>query len=315
MNEFSTEQNLKVSVIIPTLNAEDCLPRLLASLNIQSLQADEIIVIDSSSDDQTIEIAQGEGVRWERIPRELFNHGGARNLAANLAEGNVLIFLSQDVLPANRSFIAEITRPIRDGSVQAVTARQIAAREASPLEVYSRKTNYPADSQFRTIEDVEAMGVFAFYFSNAASAIDRATFDQLGGFSEEVIVNEDMHFCARLLQAGYRVAYQADAVVYHSHDYRLGEQFQRYFDIGVFFSQASKQLGGVKTSGRGVRFAFGQIGYLLERGAWYWIPRSMAESSLKMAGFILGKRSQALPLWLRRACSRQKHYWDRLMQS
>jgi rhamnosyltransferase len=171
--------------------------------------------------------------------------------------------------------------------------------------------NYPPEASIRSAEDIERLGVMAFFFSNAASAIDRATFEALGGFPQDVIVNEDMLFCARLLRAGHRVAYQADALVYHSHDYSLREQFQRYFDIGVFFSQAAAELGAVKPGGRGVRFALGQIGYLLKRGLWFWVPRAVAESALKFLGFSLGKRSRHLPRGLRRAFSRQKNYWDR----
>jgi rhamnosyltransferase len=311
MNNWQLFNTYEVSVIIPTLNASQVLAELLDSLSEQTIQAKEIVVIDSISSDGTIDIAREAGCLLRSIPRSEFQHGRARNLGAELANGEVLVFLTQDALPLNSDFLATLIRPLVENKASASTAKQIARPEASPLEKFARMANYPGVSFIRSVEDIESMGVMAYFFSNAASAVDRNVFNELGGFSEEVIVNEDMHFCAHLLQAGYRVAYQAKSVVYHSHDYSLVEQFQRNFDIGVFFSQASEQLGGIDPGGRGGRFALGQIRYLLETRAWYWVPRAMTESFLKYLGFSFGKRFQRLPRCICRAFSRQKAYWDR----
>lgn len=310
MNDSSTIQSSGVSVIIPTLNAGNQIQRLIDSLQSQALTPLEIIVIDSSSGDDTVEIAREAGCRVERIPQGSFQHGGTRNLGAQLAAGEILVFLTQDALPANADFLAQLIQPVIEGQAEAATARQIPYPDASPLEAYARMKNYPTESFIRGAEDIESLGVMAYFFSNAASAIDRKTFEQLGGFSEDVIVNEDMLFCTRLLHGGYRVAYQSDAVVYHSHNYGLREHFLRYFDIGVFFDQASGELSGGEPGGRGLRFALGQIGYLLKTGAPHWIPRSLTESLLKYLGFRLGKRADKLPLGFKRACSRQPSYWE-----
>jgi rhamnosyltransferase len=301
----------KISIILPTLNAGKSLPGLIDTMRRQSLQPLEIIVVDSGSSDGTAETARAAGWVVTKIPGSDFQHGRARNLGAGLARGELLVFLTQDVLPADEQFLANLVRPLIENKASASAARQVASPGASPLETYARETNYPAQSSIRSAEDIQSMGVMAYFFSNAASAVDRATFEALGGFPQDVIVNEDMLFCARLLRAGQRVAYQAEALVYHAHDYSLREQFQRYFDIGVFFSQAAAELGAVQPGGRGVRFALGQIGYLLKRGLWFWIPRAVAESALKFLGFSLGKRSRHLPRGLRRAFSRQKTHWDR----
>lgn len=301
---------ITLSVIIPTLNADDHLERLIASLREQSLKPIEINVIDSSSDDDTVAIAQAAGCRVQVIERHLFNHGRARNMAAENAGGKVLVFLSQDALPKDETFLYEISRPIREGKAVAVTARQLAYPGASPLEVYARKANYSAESHIRNMKDLESMGVMAYFFSNAASAVRKDVIKAIGGFPEDMVVNEDMMLCARLLHEGYSVAYQAEAAVFHSHDFNLRAQFGRYFDIGIFFDQAGDPITAQNPIRRGSVFAFGQIRYLIETGKWLWIPVSALESLMKLFAFQLGKHGKMVPQSLKRIFSRQKYFWD-----
>ena len=305
-----SKDQITLSVIIPTLNATTQLERLIASLREQSLKPIEINVIDSSSDDDTVEIAKAEGCKVQVIERHLFNHGRARNMAAEVAYGKVLVFLSQDALPKDETFLYEISRPIRERKAVAVTARQLAYPDANPLEVYARNANYPAESHIRNLNDIESMGVMAYFFSNAASAIRKDVIKAIGGFPENVVVNEDMMLCARLLHEGYSVAYQAEAEVHHSHDLNLCAQFGRYFDIGIFFDQAGDPINAQNPIPRGSAFAFGQIRYLIETGKWLWIPVSALESTIKLIAFQLGKHGKMFPLSVKRMFSRQKYFWD-----
>ena len=296
-------------MIIPTLNAGNQIRRLIDSLQSQVLTPLEIIVIDSSSKDDTAEIARTANCEVMEIDRTLFNHGRSRNMAADLASGNVLVFLSQDALPVDETFLEELTRPIRKGTAVAVTARQIPFPAASPLEEYARLTNYPAQSHIRTAADVKTMGVMAYFFSNAASAVRKDVIETIGGFPEDVVVNEDMKLCANLLHAGYAVAYAAEAQVYHSHNFDVGDQFGRYFDIGMFFDQAGDPIESQNPIGRGRTFAFGQLSYLIQQRQWRWIPASLLESAAKYTAFQLGKRGGWLPQWVKRRLSRQKSFW------
>jgi len=301
---------ITLSVIIPTLNANDRLERLIASLREQNLKPIEIRVIDSSSDDDSVAIARAAGCRVQVIERHLFNHGRARNMEAEVAVGKILVFLSQDALPKDETFLYEISRPIREGKAVAVTARQLAYPGANPLEVYARKTNYSAESHVRNLEDIESMGVMAYFYSNAASAVRKDVIKAIGGFPEDVVVNEDMMLCARLLHEGYSVAYQAEAEVYHSHDFNLWAQFGRYFDIGTFFDQAGDPINIQNPIRRGRMFAFGQIRYLIETGQWLWIPVSAFESLMKLFAFQLGKHGKMVPQSVKKIFSRQKSFWD-----
>lgn len=298
-----------LSIIIPTLNAAGDLPELLRALQQQTAPPLEIILVDSESDDGTPGLAARSGCRVIPISRSSFRHGRARNLGAASALGQVLVFLTQDALPANPRCLEELVRPLSTAEAQAATARQIAPPQASPLEQFARAFNYPPVSTFHRMSDLPSLGVKAFFFSNTASAVTAQSFHNLGGFSEQVIVNEDMHFCARLLRSGGTAAYTARAEVLHAHQYSLRGLFGRYFDIGVFFRNESDVLQGAHTGGEGLSFVRDQIRFLAKKGAWGWILAALAQTVVKAAGFWLGKHYQRLPFSLRRAFSSQKAYW------
>lgn len=299
----------RVSVIIPTWKATPYLPHLIPKLKAQSLPPTEIIIIDSSSPDGTADLASSLGCRVQLIPQAAFNHGGTRNQAAALATGEILVFMTQDTLPVDDAYLATLVEPIAEGRAVAAYARQMVADGGSPLEHFSRQFNYPPTPHIKTNADLERLGVKTYFFSNAASAVQRLAFEAVGGFPDWVIVNEDMVLCAKLLQAGHTIAYQAEAKVYHTHEYTLAQVFRRYFDIGVFMCQSREVLVGAKSGGEGLRFARAQVSYLWHTHARHWIPRSLIELPFKWLAFQMGKRSHWLPTRLNRWFSAQKAYW------
>lgn len=299
-----------ISVVLPTYRAAPYLRPWLEAISQQTLCPLEVIVIDSSSTDGTEQIASNAGCIVKVVPKTEFNHGGTRNLGANMARGEILVFMTQDALPVDETFLEALTLPIRKGEVAAAYARQLPYPDTPPPEAFARGFNYPAESQVKSLEDLPRLGMKTFFFSNVASAIDREVFEQLGGFPEHVIMNEDMHFAAKLLMSGRKIAYQAEAKVFHSHDYRLGQQFRRNFDIGVSMTQARGWPRGTSAGGEGARFALGQLGFLLSRGRWRWVPRTLAELGLKYFAFQLGWRQHWLPLGLKRMLSLHRQYWD-----
>jgi rhamnosyltransferase len=120
-----------------------------------------------------------------------------------------------------------------------------------------------------------------------------------------------MYVGARMLLRGWKLAYCAESRVRHSHGYTLAQEFRRYFDIGVFNARQAwirQHFGGA--SGEGRRFVLSEWGYLLRHCAWR-LPESCIRTALKLAGFNLGLRERWLPLWLKRAMSGQRNFWDK----
>ena len=300
---------MHISVIIPTYNARQWLAQQVAALQSQTMPPHEIIIIDSSSPDDTSAQAKALGLTVIDIPASEFNHGGTRNRAAQAASGDIFVFMTQDAIPLHDDYLENLTAPLRAGEAAAAYARQEAHPPASPLEQFARAYNYSAENHIKSAEDLPTMGVKTYFFSDTASAVLADIFWQVGGYPDWVIVNEDMVLCAKLLQAGKRIAYAADARVDHAHDYTINKVFKRYFDIGVFMTQAQDILIGAKSGGEGVRFALQQVQYLIKHKHWAWVPRSLIESPIKFVAFHIGKRYQALPHRVAQGFSGQKAFW------
>jgi rhamnosyltransferase len=301
---------MTISVIIPTLNAERYIRSLVMALKSQSTEPDEILVIDSESNDQTCSIAIELGCKIISIKRNEFNHGSTRNRAAKIARGEILVFMTQDAKPENTEFLVNLTHPIRQKIAAATYARQIAYLDAYPTEVFARNYNYPAVSFQKSGEDVGQQGIKAYFFSNVSSAVSRQHFWDVGAFPENVIINEDMLLAARLYHSKLSIRYVAESVVRHSHNYHFFQQFSRYFDMGVFISRCAGDMQGAKAGGAGLKFVFNQMKYLLQKGQWFWLPRAFGEAASKFAGFQMGKWERFLPVALKKRFSMHSFYWD-----
>lgn len=297
-----------VSIVIPTLNAEQHIRNLLESLLSQTVRS-EILVIDSSSRDRTVEIAQSLRIRTELIGRDVFDHGGTRNLGVAMTSGDIVVFLTQDVVPAGRDLIGNLVQPFQDERVALSYGRQVAKADATPVERFTRSFNYPGEPHIKGRADVEKLGIKTFYCSNACSAIRRRAFDEVGGFPSPIIMNEDMMMAAKLIIRGYSIAYQSSAAVFHSHNYSLLEQCRRYFDIGVSLDRNRWVLGYARPEGEGLRFMREQARSLLGTGQWYWIPYGIAEGIVKLLGYRLGLNERRIPRWMTMGLTMHRHFW------
>jgi len=296
------------SVIIPTLNAAGTLEILIARLREQTAKIQEIIVIDSSSTDNTLSIAQRLHCTTICIPQQDFDHGGTRNLAAKQAKSQILVFLTQDALPADQYFLEKLITPIHENVAAATYARQLPQQWDRITEKFAREFNYPPESIIRSSHDIASMGIKTYFFSNVASAIDKQIFFNLGMFSNKIIMNEDMLFCSKLLNNGLRVMYAADAKVYHSHNYSLKQIFQRYFDIGVFFTD-NFNLSHLNMKSSGSNYTTCLFLYIIKNKAYTTLPHALCEIISKFFGFYSGKISPRLPHKLNRYLSMHKNYW------
>lgn len=312
-----TEQQsiCRVSVIIPTLNAGPDIHILLEKLKQQTFQPYEIIVIDSESADGTPQAAEKAGAKVITVRRSEFDHGGTRNMAAEAAEGNILLFMTQDAEPLNEHMIEKLVHPLleKDKVVYAY-ARQCARPSADVLEKLARQYNYPEHSQLKSFEHVNQMGIKTFFCSNVCAAIRKDTFEAMGKFQAPVIFNEDLFMSARCILSGFKVAYCAEAIVYHSHNYSIMQQLRRYFDNGVSMSCNSWMLpySGVGKAGSGL--VKQQLKALLNSRQWLHIPRLIIESGAKLIGYKLGLHFRSLPSFIRRKLSMHARILERYIE-
>lgn len=301
---------MKASIIIPTLNAEKFLPGLLELLTENSNC--EIIVVDSESDDGTVEAAKRYNVKLIHIKRKDFDHGGSRNFAAGFAGGEYLVFLTQDALPVGDRTIGNLIKPMEDDAGIAVTyGRQTAYPSARPLEKFIREFNYPLKSMKKSRDDVELLGVKTFFCSNACAAYRKSVFIELGGFLSNTIMNEDMEFVHRAVMKGYSVFYAAAATVYHSHDYSFSEQLKRYFDIGVFFANNPDIKAKSRNESEGFKYISEACRFILGKKVYIEFVYLVADTLARFSGYRIGSRYRSLPVKVIKMLSMNKGYWNK----
>lgn len=276
-----------ISVVLPTLNGERELPNLLDRLAEQTRPADEVLVVDSASDDHTREVAASyPGVQVIAIERTDFNHGLTRDLALRETSGDYVAFLTQDAVPANDYYLENLAAPLdADMQVALVSGRQLPRDDARRFERLVREFNYPSESNVRTIDDLSRLGIKTYFASDVCSCYRRSAYLEVGGF-EEVMTNEDMLMAARLLKAGYKVAYAADAEVVHSHNLKPSEQFRRNRAVGEFLAMYDGELAVPDEVGEGSRLAKSVFGTLLREK----MPGEAAAFAVDCAARFVGNR-------------------------
>lgn len=299
---------VKLSIIIPTFNAERYIDNLLDSIKKQSISNYELFIIDSSSNDDTVDIARKYTQNVIVIPQIEFDHGGTRTKVLNFIGGEFVIFLTQDVCLLDSSLI-NLVRFVEENNLAAAYGRQFPHDLASPIARHLRLFNYPSKEHTSSGKS-NRNGMKDVFMSNSFSIYKTDTLKKLGGFPKHIILGEDMYLAAKLVLSGFQVGYAADACVKHSHNYTVLQEFKRYFDIGVFHRTESwihGNFGGL--GGEGKRFLISEFKYLLKNSP-IWIPRACIVNFCKILGYQLGKNYKKLPEKILPKLSMHKSYWS-----
>jgi rhamnosyltransferase len=302
--------SLRVACVIPTFNGRFELDRLLDSLATQTATFD-ILIVDSSSTDGTLELARSRCANVTRIDSRDFNHGGTRQMMVEAHPAyDVYVYMTQDAYLEDVAAIANLLLPFADPRVGAVCGRQLPHKNANLLAAHARLFNYPPVSQIKMLSDAPALGIKTPFMSNSFAAYRRDALTAVGGFPRHVILSEDMYVAARMLIDGWKVAYEGSALCRHSHNYSLREEFRRYFDIGVFQAREPwihETFGGI--AGEGLRYVKSELRYIGPRRFWWW-PVSVTRNALKLLAYELSRQEKSLPRPVKKRLGMHKRYWD-----
>ena len=261
-------------------------------------------MIDSGSTDGTHEIAQKYHIRFDRIPDGTFHHARTRNYAAGLAHGDVLVYLAADAWPTNDSWLASLLSNFTDPEVGAVYGRHlpkpgVGMERADLLDVVYGPNKMVKDASSR-----EKLG-FRYYHMSTVNAALRKDVWAATGFPEQLKVFEDLGIAKKILDRGWKIVYEPEASVYHSHRHTATGFFKRYFDIGYTFRElkiwgpsARKSL--VKA---GWRLVANKLGHLSRPEQVQNAGISITYELAKSAGMLLGLNHKLLPLPLKRSMS------------
>lgn len=252
---------MNIDIICPLYNAKhyikDLHHNILKQKNI-TINSINYIVTETNDGIQKI-LDSLENLRYDVINKEEFSHSLTRELYARKCDGDILVFITQDIIIEDEKWLYNLTRPIIDNECEASYSRQLCS--FNNMEKYTREKNYPEKSLIKTKDSISELGLNTFFYSDASSAIRKDIFLLLNGYDgKKLPTNEDMYIAYKLIMAGYRIKYCSDSVVIHSHDFTLKETYERYKTYGQFFKQ-EPYINQFGTNKKGA----GMASYILKR--------------------------------------------------
>lgn len=308
---------MDIDVIIPLYKPDKTLFALIGQLNRQTLPVHRIILMNTEEKyfEQLVYgsrfLEQHKNVRVFHLSKREFDHGGTRRMGVKKSEADIFVMMTQDAVPADDRLLEMLTAPLRDReqNIAAVYGRQLPKEGCSMVEAFTRSFNYPDRSCVKSLEDLPRLGIKTYFCSNVCAAYRRDIYEELGGFVKHTIFNEDMIYAAGAVKAGYRIAYEAEAKVYHSHDYTIRQQFRRNFDLGVSQAQYPEVFEKVPSEAEGKKLVKEVTSYLRRQKQLRKLPYFYLQCAGKYAGYLLGRHYRLLPKSLVLAFTDNHEYW------
>lgn len=208
----------KITIIIRCFNEEKHIARTLTGISRQTLNDTEIILVDSGSTDATLSIAAKFGVKIVYISPEEFSFGRALNRGCQESSGEILVFISAHCYPVYPDWLERLVEPLKDPAVALSFGRQIGDESTQFSEKQIFSLWFPGTSDYARKEP---------FCNNANAAIRRTLWEQYP-FNEDLTGLEDIAWAKQVQEKGFKVAYNADAVIVHVHNETAEQIRNRY---------------------------------------------------------------------------------------
>lgn len=202
-------EQVLISIIIPVYNGSKYLNRCLSSILTSFYTSYEIIVVDDCSTDNSLSIAEDYGTRVYKLPCQS-GPAAARNLGANQAKGDILLFLDSDI-QIQKGTLSRFSGLFRDNpNISAVFGsydnspeeKDVVSQYKNLLHHY---THQHADENAKT-------------FWAGCGAVRREVFQKVGGFDQKRYPNpsiEDIELGYRMKGMGYEILLDKETQVKH----------------------------------------------------------------------------------------------------
>jgi glycosyltransferase involved in cell wall biosynthesis len=217
----------RASVVIRCYNEVEHIGKLLAELKRQTITDFEVIVVDSGSDDGTLEIVQNEDVILEHIRKEDFSFGRSLNIGCRAASGALLVFISAHCYPEHEDWLANLISGFEDEKVAVVYGKQRGIPDSHFSEQQILRSWFP---------DVSVARQDGPFSNNANAAVRRSLWKQYP-YDENLTGLEDVAWAQQVMRDGWWVSYRADAGVIHVHNETPGQIRNRYRREAITFQK------------------------------------------------------------------------------
>lgn len=277
---------MKVNIICPLYNAEHYILNLHKSLLNQEIDClVNIYYILTESNDKTEDMLKDINANYEVIKYHEFSHSLTRERAAMKCNGDIIVFITQDIIIERNDWLKKLVVPIINKECSASYSRQLCNNNS--IEKYTRENNYPKESRIVSKKDISRLGLNTFFFSDASSAIDLNVYKALNGYDgKKLPTNEDMYFAYKLIMNGYKIKYCSDSVIVHSHCFKFRELYRRYYLTGQFFKQ-NDYLDHFGTNSSGLSLAI----YIFKRALFEFNIQALIEFFPNMIARYFGMRN------------------------
>jgi len=230
-----------VSIVLPTHNRAQILLRTLALYGHQTGLKDdfEVILVDDASCDETAFVVKDavRTVRYPLVTCRLDRNGGpshARNVALDLAQGELIVFGGDDILPA-ADFVArhrEWHLHRHPEETAAMVGRITWSPEMPPTALLRWLEDKGTQFHYSDMHDGDRVGPDRFYTSNVS--VKRALLTRTGQrFNETLRFCEDSEFATRLARDGMTLYFNAAAHAHHLHPTDLASSLRRMRSLGL----------------------------------------------------------------------------------
>lgn len=215
--------NYTVSVVIPTKDAGSEFEDLLSIIkNQKGFKVIEIIIVDSGSEDNTISIAESHNVKIIKIKSGDFTHSYARNLGAENATGDYILFTVQDACPTNDKWLIELLNVMINTEVSAISCTETPSRDCDLFynaiiwnySLFMETGHYGKIMKKPDFEDHISLKKNA-QINNVACLISK---DLISKYKFNSIYAEDLELGLRLIRDGHKLALTNYPSIIHSHN-------------------------------------------------------------------------------------------------
>lgn len=215
------------SIVIRCYNEAEHLPKLFSELKRQTFEDYEVIVVDSGSDDGTLEIVAGEDVNLQHINKEEFSFGRSLNIGCRAASGEFLVFISAHCYPEHERWLENLIAGFEDEKVVAVYGKQRGVAESHFSERQIFRRWFPEMSVERQSDA---------FSNNANCAVRRVLWEEFP-YDESLTGLEDVAWAKEVMRHGWWVSYRSDAGVVHVHNESPSQIRNRYMREAITFQK------------------------------------------------------------------------------
>lgn len=213
-------ENILVSIIVRTYNEEKLIGKLLESIKRQNFNKEnlEVIIVDSGSEDSTLQIVQNYEVKLVKIKKENFSFGYSLNRGIEVAKGKYILIISAHCYPRYNNWISNMIKPFEDDKIALVYGRQIG----------NKFTKYSENRIFYKWFPNSNKGIQRDAFCNNANCAIRRDIWEKQHYDESLSGLEDLDWATKIKKKDFKIYYEPAACIYHLHSETYGQIKNRY---------------------------------------------------------------------------------------